>query len=85
MSINYYRHAIETLGMRSAKNTVLNRLNKVAAQSTDSKLQSLALDVIKELNLTSTLPENTSTAEMRSVPTSRQLMAYCKDKAPLAD
>lgn len=85
MSINYYRYAIETLGMRSAKNTVLNRFNKVAAQSTDSKLQEIARKVIKELSSTSSLPENTPTAEMRSVPTSRLLMDYCKVKAILAD
>lgn len=85
MPINYYRFAIETLGMRSAKNTVLNRFNKVAAQSTDSKLQQLALDVITELRATSSLPENVPTAEMRAVLSASKLMDYCKDKATLAD
>jgi hypothetical protein len=85
MSINYYRFAIETLGMRSAKNTVLNRFNKVAAQSTDSTLQQLALDVITELRATSSLPENVPTSEMRAVPSADKLMKYCKDKATQAD
>jgi hypothetical protein len=85
MPTNYYRHAIEALGMRSKVQTVVNKLNMVAAHSEDAELQKLAEKVIHELTFTSTDPTVTPVKEMNSVPTGKKLLSYCKQKYPEAD
>lgn len=81
MPINYYLLAIETLGMRSRKASVINRFNRVATYSDDKRLQDLAAKVIRELYHTSSSPEIIATLEMKSVPSARELMRYCQRMA----
>jgi len=85
MTTNYYRHAIEALGMRSKKQTVINKLNMVAAHSKDAELQTLAEKVIHELRLTSSDPTHTPVKEMNSVRTGKKLLSYCQQKYLEAD
>lgn len=78
MATDHHREAIEALGMRTTKNSVINKLKRVIAHSTDTTLQNLAAAVIRELDHTSTRPNVVPAIEMNAVPTARKLMAYCQ-------
>jgi len=80
MATDYHREAIEALGMRTTKNSVINKLNRIVAHSKDGTLQGLSAATIRELELTSTRPNVVPAIEMNSVPSARELMAYCRDQ-----
>lgn len=80
MPSNYYRLAIEALGMRSRKSTVINRLNHVAAHAEDAKLQELCSQVIRELEAATTDPTVVAVGNMQSIKTPNELKSYCDQK-----
>ena len=49
MSKNWYREALEALGMTGRTSAINNKLNAVAAHTTDPVLRALASDMIRQL------------------------------------
>ena len=80
MPKNWYREALEAIGMRGRRATIHNRLNAVIAHSDDAKLRSLASTTLVAFAKSSTNPDHTSIADMQAVP-SAKLEIYCRERA----
>lgn len=77
---NWYREALEAVGMIGRKSTIRNRLNAVATKSDDETLRSHAADVIRQFDFSSLNTDHTSLLSSKSVNTDK-LVKYCQDRA----
>ena len=77
---NWYREALEAVGMQGRKNTIRNKLSAVATQANDETLRALASMVIREFEYSGLNTDHTSLQESNSVNTA-ELVKHCKEHA----
>lgn len=77
---NWYREALEAVGMRGRKNTIRNQLNAVATKADDETLRTLAADVIRQFDFSSLNTGHTSLRDSNAVKTDK-LVTYCQERA----
>lgn len=80
MRKNWYKLALEAVGMCGRRAAIHNRLNAIVAHSDDPKLRQLVVDAMRAFDATSTNPQVLSMRDMRGVPT-QELEAYCRARA----
>ena len=77
---NWYREALEAVGMQGRKNAIRNKLNAVATQANDEILRSLVSTVIREFDYSGLNTDHTSLQASNSVNTA-ELVKHCKEHA----
>lgn len=77
---NWYRKALEAIGMLGCRKAVCNRLNAVSAYSDDIILRALATEVIREFDYAGLNTDHTSLLDSNSVNTDK-LVKHCQERA----
>lgn len=77
---NWYREALEAVGMLGRRKAIRNRLNAVAAHSDDAALRTLATEVIREFDYAGLNTDHTSLLDSNSVNTDK-LVTHCQERA----
>ena len=79
MAKNWYREALEAIGMKGRDNTIHNRLNAVAIHSDDPELRALVEKVLSDLRYCGLKTQLTSIRDSRLIDT-KPLVRLCEKK-----
>lgn len=77
---NWYREALEAVGMLGRRKAIRNRLNAVATQSDDATLRTLATEVIRAFDYAGLNTDHTSLLDSNGVKTDA-LVKHCQERA----
>lgn len=77
---NWYRDALETVGMLGRPKAIRNRLNAVSAHSDDAVLRALAMALIDQFDRAGLNTGHTSLLDSNSVDTDKLVM-HCQERA----
>ena len=77
---NWYREALDAIGMTGRKSAIRNKLNAVATKAEDETLRALAADVMRQFDFSSLNISHTSLRDSNSVKTDK-LVTHCQERA----